>query len=569
LRKINELIQKFIEISSPDPDDQRRRRNLNIIILGMTLLLIIEIPISIFNLNNFEEQDNLFITIGSIFMLLSMIGIYRVNRTRQGSLSAYIFLGVIMLIISFSDTPAQLATGRSLFIFIIPIVMASLILQAGAAFIFAAIGSVIIAILAISIGQFPNTPAILSYFLVALLSWMASSSLEAALKDLRTVNADLDQIVIERTNELADALTRERIEAGRSQAILNSIADGVIVFDKQNVATLANPALSQLTEIPIQKLQGISLNDFVQEKNIPQSSQRSIVALIQNQKSEVTKISPRVEWGEKFLSTSVAQVQDPKTNEALGSVAVFRDITQETQLEKMKDNFVAIISHELRTPLNAIMGHAEILQEEVYGPLNEKQVSMTERVMVNVKRLLNMVGDLLNEAQIRAGKLTVKPEVIQTASLLENLHSSMDKIIADKGLGFVTRLGEDMPSELVGDPQRLQQILINLTGNALKFTEKGAITVSINRVGTDHWKMEVSDNGVGIPENEIPFIFETFRQANNLEFTTRQHGGIGLGLSIVKQLVELMNGEIKVTSEMGKGTTFTIVLPLTKEMKGA
>jgi len=257
------VIQRFIEVSSSDPDDQRRRRNLNIIILGMTLLLIIEIPISIFNLNNFEEQDNLFITIGSIFMLLSMIGIYRVNRVKEGSLSAYIFLGVIMLIISFSDTPAQLATGRSLFIFIIPVVMASLILQAGAAFIFATLGSVIIAILAISIGQFPNTPAILSYYLVALLSWMASSSLELALKDLRVINADLDKIVIERTNELADALTRERIEAGRSQAILNSIADGVIVFDRQNVATLVNPALSQLTYIPIQNLSGISLIDFV------------------------------------------------------------------------------------------------------------------------------------------------------------------------------------------------------------------------------------------------------------------------------------------------------------------
>ena len=119
-----------------------------------------------------------------------------------------------------------------------------------------------------------------------------------------------------------------------------------------------------------------------------------------------------------------------------------------------------------------------------------------------------------------------------------------------------------MPNELIGDAERLQQILINLTGNALKFTEKGSITVLIDRVDADQWKIEASDTGVGIPENEVPFIFEAFRQANNLEFTTRQHGGIGLGLSIVKQLVDLMKGEIAVKSEYGKGSTFTVVLPL-------
>ncbi|MBL8100223.1 MAG: hypothetical protein JNK81_13655 [Anaerolineales bacterium] len=567
MKTINTWIQNFIEISSPDPDDVRRRRNLNIIILGMAVLLIIQIPISLFNLNNIDPQDNLFIGLASIFMLVSLTGIYWLNRTREGSLSSYIFLGVVMLVVSFSDTPQQIAIGRSLFVFMIPIVMASLILQATSTFLFAALGSIIIYIFAISINESPNVTAMLSYFLVALISWMSSSGLQSALKDLRSINTNLDRIVIERTNELADALTRERIESGRNQAILNSIADGVIVFDKQNVATLANPALSQLTEIPLQTLHGISLDNFVQLKNIPQASQQSIKNLIQ--KSKHSEITPRVEWGDKVLSASVADVHDSKTHETIGSVAVFRDITQETQVEKMKDNFVAVVSHELRTPLNAIMGHAEILKEEVHGPLNEKQLSVTQRVMVNVSRLLSMVGDLLNEAQIRAGKLTVRPEAIKTASLLENLRVAMDKAVTDKDLEFITTLSEDMPNELIGDSQRLQQIMINLTSNALKFTEIGSITVSLNRVGDEHWKIDVKDTGVGIPENELPFVFDAFRQANNLEFTTRQYGGIGLGLSIVKQLVELMNGEIQVTSGVGKGSTFTVVLPLIKEMKGA
>lgn len=273
----------------------------------------------------------------------------------------------------------------------------------------------------------------------------------------------------------------------------------------------------------------------------------------------------RVDWGNKTFSTSMARVQT-SDDEKIGTVTVFRDVTQEAQLEKMKDNFVAVVSHELRTPLNAIMGHAEIMKESVYGTLNEKQASITERIMVNVTRLLGLVGDLLDEAQIRAGKLPIRPELFKTVSLLENLHGSMDKITADKGIHLISELESGMPQQIVGDPQRIQQILINLVGNALKFTEKGAVKVNIDRVGTDKWKIDVIDNGIGIPENELPYIFDTFRQANNLEISTRMHGGVGLGLAIVKQLVELMGGEIHAKSESGKGSTFTVTLPLSTSM---
>jgi signal transduction histidine kinase len=206
------------------------------------------------------------------------------------------------------------------------------------------------------------------------------------------------------------------------------------------------------------------------------------------------------------------------------------------------------------------------MKESVYGPLNEKQASITERIMVNVTRLLGLVGDLLDEAQIRAGKLPIRPELVKPAALLETLHFSMDKITADKGLSLASKLSPSMPEQIVGDPQRIQQILINLVGNALKFTEKGIIQVSIDLADSNQWKMEVSDQGIGIPQNELPYIFDTFRQANNLEISTRMHGGVGLGLAIVKQLVELMGGEIYARSEVGQGSTFTVTLPLSTSL---
>src|SRR5258706_5378959 len=151
-----------------------------------------------------------------------------------------------------------------------------------------------------------------------------------------------------------------------------------------------------------------------------------------------------------------------------------------------------------------------MLKEGIYGALNDKQVSIAARVMVNARRLLSMVGDLLDEAQISAGKLSIRPQVFKTVSLLENLHSTMDKIAADKGISLSSELDPKMPENIKGDPQRLQQVLINLVNNAVKFTEKGSVHVHIIRAETDYWKIAVTDTGIGIPENAIPHIFETF-----------------------------------------------------------
>jgi PAS domain S-box-containing protein len=557
MSKFYSLLDHWLTVSSPDPDDARRRRSLNVLIFGLGLVLIVAIVISLLIA---RTQGSDLIIGGSIFMFLGIVVIYLINRYGSGVFSAYLFLVLLMTVISFSDTREQLSSGRSLFVFVIPIAMASLILRPNAAFFFALLGSAIISGFSFSLGRIPNLPAVLGYFLVAFIAWMSSSSLENALNNLRTINANLDGLVTERTQELAQALTRERIEAGRNQAILNSIADGVIVFNAENTTILANPALSSLTKTSPESLTGITLNKFVQSEDLSPANRKVITEIIEQ--PDRTESGIRVEWGRKSLSVGVARVQDTATKENIGAVAVFRDVTREAELEKLKENFVAVVSHELRTPLNAIMGLTEMLQEGIYGALNEKQVSITQRLMTNITRLLTMVGDLLDEAQIGAGKLSIKPQVFKTSLLLETLHSTLDKIAADKGLALASRLDVNMPENIYGDHQRLQQILINLVNNAIKFTEKGGVQVSILRAENNHWKMEVIDTGMGIPEDEVPHIFETFRQASNSEMRTRQHGGFGLGLSIVKQLVELMNGRITVASQREHGSTFSVILPL-------
>jgi len=270
----------------------------------------------------------------------------------------------------------------------------------------------------------------------------------------------------------------------------------------------------------------------------------------------------RIEWNGKTLSVSAAQVYDMRNdiNVNIGTVAVFRDFTREAELEKLKSTFVAIVSHELRTPLNAILGYSEMFKETVYGPMNEKQVNMADRIMKNTKRLLGLINDLLDQAQMEAGKLTIQMGPVKPAELLETLHGLMDKTAADKNLTLTSEIDPNLPDTVNGDAARLQQILVNLVNNAVKFTEQGSIRVRLWRPKENKWGIVISDTGDGIPPSEIPYIFETFRQVDAA--TTRLHGGFGLGLSIVKQLVHMMNGEIEVESVLGEGSTFMITLPL-------
>ena len=185
---------------------------------------------------------------------------------------------------------------------------------------------------------------------------------------------------------------------------------------------------------------------------------------------------------------------------------------------------------------------------------------MAERIMKNTQRLLGLINDLLDQAQMEAGKLTIQMAPVRPAELLENLHSIMDQIAHDKNLKLTSEIDDNLPEVLNGDGARLHQILLNLVNNGIKFTEHGTVHVRLFCPYENKWGIQVSDTGSGIPESELPYIFDTFRQVEGT--ATRVHGGFGLGLSIVKQLVNLMNGDINVKSKADVGSIFTVTLPL-------
>lgn len=552
------FIEQLLNVPTNDPDDARRRRLLNILLLGIlatALLGLIAIIVSSIPRNFVIDSDQQTLLSGIVILTLGFYAIYQVNRRFSGRLAALLFLLLLTTIFIFTDTPAELVEGRSLFLFTIPIAISSLILAPQASFLFAGISSMIIAGLAATIGLTVNIFVVFGFLILALVSWLSARSLEHALEDLREINANLDQVVIDRTQALAESLERERIEAGRNQAILNSIADGVIVFDREWNATLANPAVRGMLDVPIELIVDKNFRELIEHPRLQPKSRSLLYAMMEH---DTQPIGFRVEWGGKTLSVSAAQVYNRTEN--IGTVTVFRDFTREAEVERLKSTFVAIVSHELRTPLNAILGYAEMFKEAVYGPVNEKQVNMADRIIKNTQRLLSLINDLLNQAQMEAGKLTIKMAPFRPSELLENLHSVMDKTASDKGLRLTGEIDENLPEILNGDVARLQQILVNLVNNAIKFTDRGSIDVRLFYPYENKLGIEVSDTGRGIPESEIPYIFDTFRQVEGT--ATRVHGGFGLGLSIVKQLVTLMNGEIKIQSRVEKGTTFIVTLPM-------
>ena len=260
-------LNTILAVPTTNPDDARRGRLLNILLLGTLIAALVGLAAiglnSIFNLS-LSQSDTQILLVGITVFILGIFGIYQVNRRLSERWAALLFLLLLTIIFVFTDSAEELVHGRSLILFTLPIAIASLVLAPQASFLFAGISSAILAWLGISIGLSVNVFVISGFFILALVSWLSARSLEAALKELRAINAGLDRVVAERTQALAESLERERIEAGRNRAILNSIADGVIVFDTKWNATLANPAVRSMLDVPLELIIDKNFSELIE-----------------------------------------------------------------------------------------------------------------------------------------------------------------------------------------------------------------------------------------------------------------------------------------------------------------
>lgn len=256
-----------------------------------------------------------------------------------------------------------------------------------------------------------------------------------------------------------------------------------------------------------------------------------------------------------YVSYKVRQQQD----------LIVRLNTTEKKLREaatVKENFMANMSHEIRTPMNAILGFTNLLQRK---ELDSEAKEYVETIKKSGDNLLTIINDILDLSKIEAGMMRIEPAVFSMRKLIHSVEAMFRAKAEEKQLQLTSSVDESLPDILKGDAFRLTQILVNLVGNALKFTGKGRVILSVSDEGRNgniqQTGITVSDTGIGIESGKLNHIFERFQQAEDT--VTRKYGGTGLGLSIVKELVMLQNGNIQVESEPGKGTAFKIILPYT------
>ncbi len=274
-----------------------------------------------------------------------------------------------------------------------------------------------------------------------------------------------------------------------------------------------------------------------------------------------------------FMPLSMANAGLRDANARLEAEVLQKEVlNRELQLaNRYKNEFMANMSHELRTPLNAVIGYSELLVDQVYGPLNPKQLDRLVKVIKNGRHLLQLITNVLDLADVEAGKLHLKREPTDVMEIVTDAVAQIAPLARQKGLALQIDVSTDLP-QVLGDKFRVRQILVNLLSNAVKFTHEGhvKITAARHRVDdtspADHmppagtWvTFAVADTGIGIPLDKQATIFEEFRQADNS--VTREFGGTGLGLAITRRLVEMQDGYIWLESVPEKGTTFSFALP--------
>ena len=371
-------------------------------------------------------------------------------------------------------------------------------------------------------------------------------------------------------DDLKNAIELITKEEKKMTAIVNSLAEGLVLVDGNYRVLHINPAAEHLLNVGADQV-GEELTLIVQDITLARALKES-----EGQISLNETVNLEVTLDQRGETSTLRIVASPFLDEAgavLGTVYVFDDITREKEIDQMKSDFVSLVSHELRTPMTSIIGFVSLILDGKTGPINDKQRRSLVRVQHQAERLADLINDLLDISRIEAGRIQMKQEEISVSEIAEQRIEEISPQADAKSIELRLFASESLP-HTIGDQERIGQVFTNLIGNAIKFTpESGKIAVRISANGIFSGKsdkalhIEVIDTGEGIPIEERERVFNRFHQLGNIN--TRQEGGSGLGLSIVKSIVESHGGTVWVDDGYeGRGSNFQFTLPieLTKEV---
>jgi PAS domain S-box-containing protein len=377
-------------------------------------------------------------------------------------------------------------------------------------------------------------------------------------------NAQLYLLIRDQAERLGTMLREEHIESAKNQAILESIVDGVLVADARGNITLANLSASQVLGMQRDQLLGKSVDELLGLYSATGDGWlRTISRWSKHSGLQETQpfLAERLNIEDKYVSLHLSPVF--ARGQFFGTVSVFRDITQEVEVDRMKSEFVSTVSHELRTPMTSLKGYAELMLMGAAGGLSESQTRYLEVIRDNADRMSDLVNDLLDISRIESGKTVLDLQPLDLVQLVDDVTNGHLTNLIDrenKAMHFDVEIADSLPL-VDGDHDRITQILNNLLDNAFHYTPaNGYITVTLRPAG-DRVRIDVADTGIGISQENIDKIFDRFYRSE--QAVVQRVPGTGLGLAIVQSLVAMHGGEIGVASAPGAGSTFTVYLPIT------
>lgn len=378
---------------------------------------------------------------------------------------------------------------------------------------------------------------------------------------LAKVNKGLDRrwLVLEARRlrlERERSLLEISAEKSRLLTIINCMQDGVLVSNKKGKLVLYNPAALTMLQLSGEKPIGQPIEECVP---VPEVAQL-VESVLASSATSDTMLSHEIAGlcSERVLMANVAPVLDERS-ETIGAVTVVRDITALKRLDRMKSQFVAMVAHELRAPLAAIQGYMEIMLTGAAGDDPQLFHQMLERSRDRASALLNLIDNLLDVSSIEAGRIARRVEWIHLPNLLLDVVEMVRPGAESRGIAFVQELPANLPA-VRADREDMHRVFANLFTNAIKYNRDGGRVRLAVRVEGQYLRVDVSDTGLGIPREAIPRLFDEFYRLKTPE--TRHVTGSGLGLSIVKRIVDAHHGFVEVESEPGEGSTFSVFLPI-------
>jgi CheY-like chemotaxis protein len=361
------------------------------------------------------------------------------------------------------------------------------------------------------------------------------------------VRADLEVVGVlelgglQRLNEVGLALV-ERVSESIGVALRSAQY-------RARLQTLLEETQQQAEELQVQSEELRTANEELEEQSRALGESQ---ARLEQQQAELEQTNAQLEEQTQLLETQRDELSRAQTTLELKAYELER-------ASRYKSEFLANMSHELRTPLNSSLIMAKLLADNPSGNLTAEQVRYAETMLAASNDLLALIDDILDLSKIEAGHMEMRPERINLEDLMADFERMIRPLAEAKSLEFNVQFERGYPAILYTDRQRLEQVLKNLLSNAIKFTDRGRVGITVSRDGEDGVAFAVRDTGIGIAEQQQQVIFDAFRQADGN--TNRKYGGTGLGLSISRELSRLLGGEIRLNSELGKGSTFTVVLP--------